>query len=289
MIVVKIQGGLGNQLFQYALALALKKRAVNQTICIDKSFYKINSKEITFRESLDSEINIENFKEGRIADTLKKNSLKGIIAYLIKDYSTVLVNEKSQTFHPEILNLKKNAYLIGYWQSYKYFEGIEDEIRKQFTIKNPLSTNALKVQTNILSKPVSVSIHIRRGDYLSKYSAIYNQLNIEYYEKGLALIKNKLEQENISVFVFSDDIEWCKSNIKLNYDTFFVEQTNSISEDLFLMSSCTHNIIANSSFSWWAAWLNKKLNKIVVAPNKWYLNQEPNFNTSIYPAEWTII
>ena len=291
MIVVKIQGGLGNQLFQFALALSLKAINHEQKIAIDKTVYKTNNKKITDRENLIHAFNIEDFSEATLKDFERKNAFFKMIDYLFNKNNCTIINESSKTLIPSVLNCEPNTYLNGYWQSYKYFEKITSEIKKQFSLKNTLTTNSLKQKEIILAKPLSIGVHIRRGDYISKYANIYAHLSLDYYYKGINHIKKKLNKENVSVFVFSDEIEWCKQNFKSTDDVFFIDDKANKPdyEDLFLMSYCGHNIIANSSYSWWAAWINSNADKIIVAPNNWYRVQEPQFNERIYPPTWTVL
>ncbi|MDO9000766.1 MAG: alpha-1,2-fucosyltransferase [Bacteroidota bacterium] len=291
MIIVKIQGGLGNQLFQFALALALKTKNPNEKIGVDLTYYKTKNKRITERKSFIHAFNIDSFPEATFKELNKTNPLQTIKKLFSKEKKILIINENSTLFLPSILSCDTNTFLNGYWQSYKYFEEINSVIKKQFSLKISLSVESEEQKKIILKTPTSIGIHIRRGDYLSKYSEIYNQLNLDYYYKGVAYVQKNLNVEKISLFLFSDDIEWCKQNFKTTEEVYFIENasTKPDYEDLSLMSYCTHNIIANSSYSWWGAWLNTNENKIIIAPSKWYNNQEPDFNKSIYPSTWTVL
>jgi hypothetical protein len=286
MIVVKIQGGLGNQLFQYSLALALKKKNPDVSVLIDKSFYKTSTDFITPRRFSLDVFNIEIFNEPTIID-LTMDKLKSIFS---SSGGKKNIFETSKLYNPDILEINKAAYLNGYWQSYRYFDEVKNELKKQLTLKKTLTPKALEDKKNILSQNVSVSVHIRKSDYVSEYSDIYTQLNLDYYNSALSHIKTKVGDKNISVFVFSDDIEWCKLNLNYLKGVYFIDNLNKPEqEDMMLMSYCHHNIIANSSYSWWGAWLNNSVDKIVIAPSKWHVSQETNFTNSIYPPSWTII
>ena len=291
MIIVKIQGGLGNQLFQLALALVLKTNNPNETIAIDQTFFKTADASVTPRKKSIELLNIEHFPDKTIKDLKSGNIFLRIKNSFLKKNETLIINENSKTFIPSILKSKTNTFLNGYWQSYKYFDEISNLIKKQFTLKNPLTQTSEQQKKIISIKPVSISVHLRRGDYLTKYSNIYSQLSLDHYYKAIDQIKTKLDKNVICVFVFSDDIEWCKQNFKLKDEVVFIENPPSKPdhEDLFLMSYCTHNIISNSSYSWWAAWLNTNADKIVIAPKNWYKQQEPEFNASIYPPTWTVL
>lgn len=155
--------------------------------------------------------------------------------------------------------------LNGYFQSEKYFKHCEKEIRKTFTLKEEYENN-IRWKWNDILKTNTVSIHVRRGDYLNNQS-FHPCPPLKYFEKSIQYIETKYKIDNI--LIFSDDIQWCKENLDKNY--IFVENQNEI-DDMFLMSFCNHNIITNSTFSWWGAWLNKNENKIVCAPHQWFGN-----------------
>ena len=185
-------------------------------------------------------------------------------------------------FDPTILLLKDNVTLRGYFQSEKYFKNIESIIRDEFSFRN--INNEIQIETlkqEILENN-SVSIHVRRGDYLK--SKIHFDL---CKTNSIMYIQDKVN--NPKFFVFSDDIEWCKSN-QILAECKFVEIESSKENpivDLYMMSLCKHNIIANSSFSWWAAWLNSFENKVVTAPNKWFTNyKQTSVMKDILPKEW---
>jgi hypothetical protein len=290
MIIVKIHGGVGNQLFQLALALSLKARNPDNIVAIDTSFYNNTNSSATPREILLQEFNVEKFQIATINYLGKKNILDKLKGLLKKADDKFSIYETTNLFMPSVLNSKQDAYLNGYWQSYHYFNEIDTTLKKQFTPKHNLTSKSLEYKKIIASYTNSISLHIRRGDYLTKYNEFYYQLTVDHYYKAIDLIKNKLKIATAHLFIFSDDIEWCKSQFTSNDDITFIDNTiKPDHEDLLLMSYCQHNIIANSSYSWWAAWLNNNTNKIVIAPKKWYIKQEPEFNASIYPPTWTVL
>ena len=175
-----------------------------------------------------------------------------------------------------------------YYQGENYFKDIENNIRKEFTLKNRLSEISLSWKEKIENAENSVSVHIRRGDYVkdAKTNAHHGTCDIRYYEQGLEKIVNILGNKNINIFVFSDDISWAKENIKFPYQTYFVSSPEIIDyEELILLSKCKNNIIANSSFSWWGAWLNQNQEKIVVAPKQWTVAKTSN-ELDILPKKW---
>ena len=175
---------------------------------------------------------------------------------------------------------------MGSWISEKYFKDIEDIIRKEFTVKVPQTGRNRETAEMILNSE-SVSLHVRRGDYVTspEYREIYDICNLGYYERCIKYITDRVKSAHF--FIFSDDSEWAKNNLKIPFPTTFVGHNNDKTnyEDLRLMSQCQHNIIANSSFSWWGAWLNANPGKIVCAPEKFIRLR--NFDTKdILPENW---
>ena len=196
---------------------------------------------------------------------------------------SVFYKEKEFNFNPSIFNIaERNVYLEGYFQSENYFVKHEKQIRKDFEIISPLKEQTQQTIAYI-QKVNSVSLHIRRGDYLQH--AMHNTDKSEYYKTAMSIIENKIE--NPVYFIFSDDIPWAKENFKTNFDTIFIDFNDALTnfEDLKLMLSCQHNIIANSSFSWWGAWLNNYENKIVIAPKLWFNDDSMN-TIDIIPESW---
>ena len=181
--------------------------------------------------------------------------------------------------------LKKfdNIYLSGYWQGEKYLENTNYNINNYFKFN---CANKLTKISEKIKNTNSVSIHFRRGDYVNniKTNTFHGLCGFNYYNNGIKFISKNIS--NPIYFVFSDDINWVKQNFKLNYPTIYIED-NKDYEDMYLMSLCRHNIIANSTFSWWGAWLNKNPDKIVIAPQKWFADKVKNKNTNkIIPKEW---
>lgn len=256
MIVVRIIGGLGNQMFQYAYAKSLQQRGYKVKIDISKSKkYKLHG-----GYHLDKfKIDIENATP--IANFQSKLGLSR------------LVKEKSLLFDEKFLNLTKNKYVKGYFQTEKYFLDIRTILLAQFVIKENISSSAKTYSKQIKAQENACSLHVRRGDYISdsKTNSIHGTCGLHYYFEALKLMNEKCN--NTHFYVFSDDLSWAKENIKPENVTY-IEQSTIPHEDMLLMSLCKHNIIANSSFSWWGAWLNKNENKTVIAPKTWFLEKE---------------
>ncbi len=249
---ITIKGGLGNQLFQYAYGLKLSL-VDKERVIFDTSFFENNGKDIS-RPFFLNKFNIslsENFKN------VQTNQIKKIYRKIIQ----------------------KITGEYGYYQSEKYFIEVKDQILKEFTLKNTLSAPAQDIVKNIQTN--SVSIHIRRGDYVNN---IHHPLcDLEYYYKALHHIKSNITTPHF--FIFSDDIEWAKNNLQMHDATFVSNGDLSEVEELLLMSTCSHNIIANSTFSWWAAYLNKNEHKIVIAPKQW-TKKETSDMLEILPKTW---
>ena len=280
MIIIKLEGGLGNQMFQYALGHNLSL-IHNVQLKIDSTYLKKDnqSKRILRIDNLKTILEEATNKEVYSYTSILQKFLDKIRAKKKK------IVERSNVFDPTILSVSE-GYLVGNWNSEKYFKANEDKIRDSFGLKNPLSIKAQTVADAIISSQITTSVHIRRGDYVSikKIADTHGTLPISYYEEAMTKITDKFP--NTDFFVFSDDIEWAKENLPKKYNTIFVSGPDIQDyEELTLMSLCKHSIIANSTFSWWGAWLNKNPNKIIVAPKQWVAN--PKIDTSdACPPEW---
>jgi hypothetical protein len=255
MIITKIQGGLGNQMFQYAYGKHLATKYKKKLYC-DINFYQYQS----FRNfSLQDFENID-------LDTSVDNIKVDFPIYKIDDN----FNYKEI---PEPNNC--GYYLDGYWQSEKYFKESEFIIREDF---KPNEETLSKLLRTPFIDSNTISLHIRRTDYLTS-NGYHPVQPIEYYQNAVEKIG-----EYDYIFVFSDDINWCKENLNFK-NMIFIDGFTDI-EDLHLMSMCKNNIIANSSFSWWGAWLNNNVDKKVIAPIKWF-GEKTNINYSdIIPNDW---
>jgi len=283
-------GGLGNQMFQYALGkrIALLQ---NTNVKVDVSFLNDKSYTHTLRKfELDvftSDIQIATDKELNKFKTIQNSKYKKAIQRLfpfVFPYQTI--GEPGKEYSTGILDSPKNSLLIGYWQTEKYFLPIQDIIRKDFEFKKPLVGLNKQIASDMASGN-SVSMHIRRGDYVSnaETSKFHGFCNQEYYAAALALMKEKVG--NIHLYIFSDDLEWVKVNMEFDVPVTYVDNNigNHSYIDMQLMGLCNHNIIANSSFSWWGAWLNNNPGKFVVAPAKWFNDSSVNVN-DVIPEGW---
>jgi hypothetical protein len=251
MIVTKLQGGLGNQLFQWA---ATKYLSIKYN-----TDYKF---ELSYFQLMGWELELKKFKK-----------------IIIEEYNTP-ISLKIVTDDFNFKNIEDNSFLNGYWQSEKYFNEIDNLIRQDLKIEDNLK-NYIINKYPILNQN-TISLHVRRGDYirLNNYHPIQN---LDYYKKAYDIINDN----SINILVFSDDINWCKENIKLDNILYIEGETNIV--DMYIMSLCTHNIIANSSFSWWGAWLNSNENKKVIAPINWFGPQANLYTGDIIPKKWITV
>jgi hypothetical protein len=299
MITVFLRGGLGNQMFQYALGLNLAKRngtgVVFDTVFLNDRFPR---REFSYR---DFEMDIFSFESrftllSRISEKIPIPGLWLAFDLALMKVRSLLeirkiVREKEEyNLDSEVLKKKGNLLLWGRWQNCRYLSGIEDELRSAFRFRQSLSGKAAKAAEEIGSSN-SVSIHVRRGDYVKFESmkAIVGETNLDYYNAAVRYVAERVKQPHF--FVFSDDIPWCRENLKFNFPcTFLAEDVGGPKNSFYLelMSLCKHDIIANSTFSFWGAWLNGNPGKIVVAPKRWCADPEMNGRFSL-PNGWTKI
>jgi len=284
MIIIKLKGGLGNQLFQYALGRNISiSRNIN--VAFDLSWFK-ERKDRTYKlKNFNVKENIISEKE---AKKLRKYSKKlGKLSFFhnlfIADHSKYIY-EKQFSFDPDILKVKDNVYLNGSWQSEKYFKDIKNILKKEIILSDNTSSEYQNIEKQ-MQNTNSVSLHIRQGDYTSeKVQKVLKLLSNSYYQDAIRKIKSLVQ--NPTFFIFSDDVEWAKNNIKIDSPVVFVSDGSLEDyEELMLMSKCKHNIIANSTFSWWGAWLNNSINKKVMAPKKWF-NNETKDTSDLIPDSW---
>lgn len=220
------------------------------------------------------------------SDGLAVKIFKHIIRNIPRVQAIEYIKEKEFSFQQDILDLPDDVYLDGYWQSEKYFLDVEDILRKEFSIVNPLTLRSKDIAGQIKDCE-SVSIHVRRGDYVSdpKTNSVHGVCGPEYYRAAIDMISAEIDNPNF--YVFSDDPEWACRNIKPDAPTIYVRRDDCSKdyEDICLMSICKHHIIANSSFSWWGAWLNENPEKIVIAPKKWF-NSKNMDTQDLLPDKW---
>lgn len=303
MIIVNLQGGLGNQLFQYATAFAASK-ITRKKLFLDITGFNHHTKghldrayvldHFNISAKIASQKTLDRFRYGRFFEhlfPLKRTHFKQLVFEelpALKSHfynASYIVKPLTYRYEPEILTPRKGSiYLDGYWQSFKYFEPFKEDLMTEFSLKGTISKGVLDLKKEIETTQ-SVSLHIRRTDYLSTSfgQKHYKNLPLNYYYDAIGNILKRINSSNL--FIFSDDIEWCKTHFNSKLNTNFVTTENPV-EDLYLMSSCKHQITANSSFSWWAAWLNQNKNKIVIAPARWYKNVSSEDMQDLLPQNW---
>ncbi|MFH1454842.1 MAG: alpha-1,2-fucosyltransferase [bacterium] len=275
MITVNLKGGMGNQMFQYATARHLSIKYDSDLILNTEYFYNIPHGDVPRKYQLD----IFNIKKN-----IKLKQTINPIVKILQKISLKIFSEKTQTYIAfALLNFNLPVYLNGYFQSEKYFKNDRVILLKEFTLTKEIGTEARKIK-EVLEKSESVCLNVRRGDYLRPdYIKIFGTCDIEYYNRAMEYIKNKVK--NPLICVFSDDPEWVKKEFKIENVIFAGNDILKDYEQMYLMSICKHNIIANSSFAWWGAWLNQNPNKIIIGPKKWLANKTSD-KLDVLPKEW---
>jgi hypothetical protein len=294
MICIRLNGGLGNQMFQYSCGRALA--LANNTDLVFDISQLADRKSVIGTTCRSFELNIFNI-DARIANTDEISRIKPILFRIINVFSVRTRLKGIQTkryfiengflYNSAIVKVTGNCYLSGYWQSQKYFLEIESTIRRDFEFSQVLegmnSDTYRKIKQNN-----SISIHIRRSDFVNnKFHDIHGTCSINYYYDAIKHIVSIVRDPVF--FIFSDDIEWARTNLTLQYPYELVHGNTGKNSfiDMYLMSVCKHNIIANSSFSWWGAWLNKNPEKIVIAPRRWFSDEKLNLKTKdLIPESW---
>lgn len=295
--IIYLQGGLGNQMFQYAFYLSKKEKGRNVTcdasilsLCFGHNGYELDevfglkvqkSKlQCTILRLLNK---LMNLSVNRFFPRFLLKVFKVFGFFLIKDNSPTIYLPYIDTFTPR-LGL---TFYLGYWQTEKYFIGINDLLMQTFVFNEV----AISIQNRIILEKIeevdSVSLHIRRGDYLlPENRELFGGIcTLDYYRRAIDYILDKVK--NPFFFIFSNDIVWVKENMNISNSLFITWNSGKDSwQDMFLMSKCKHNVIANSTFSWWGAWLNKNPQKIVISPSRFF---NVSNNSDIVPDTWTSI
>lgn|GEM_PF-173604 len=294
LIICKVKGGLGNQFFQYAAGFALSQHFGRQ-LKLDLSGYSENDGKAAHRDAdiLDFLISTPIADPSEVARV--KNRF-GLFSRIIRYSKTRLLRQYFIGWHPEIFTGPVPNYLEGYFQSEKYFLDLFHILRLKFTLHPTLSEeiNSLIYLIDNMSSPIS--LHIRRGDYISNRHAarIFNVCNETYYYKALSYFYDFIGEE-FELVVFTDDPDWARSKVKHQGPTFFAcdfRSSNGLrlrpSQELALMSRCSHHIVPNSTFSWWGAYLGLNPKKVIVAPSVWTLSNQEDY-LDIVPSSWVRI
>lgn len=289
MIVVRLVGGLGNQMFQYAAGRALSI-AYNVPLLLDVSGFSNNGLHQGFELHRIFKGQIELADQSVLHEILGWRSYKHMLSLLLRPsmhwfHGRRFIVEPHFHYWEGIQNLCPPCYLSGYWQSEQYFSKNVTLIRDDFTFTQPLSGRNRDLAQEI-GENLSISLHIRRGDYVSnpKALATHGVCSLEYYRLAMAFMVERLAEPRF--YVFSDDPEWVRANLTADYPMVFVDHNRGADSftDMHLMSLCQHHIIANSSFSWWGAWLNPSESKMVIAPERWFA--KPMDTRDLIPQQW---
>ncbi len=290
MIVSRIEGGLGNQMFQYAFGLYVAKKHGTE-LRLDLSSY--SGDPIQHGYLLDRfSITAARLDEVSARLRPRRYQPKPLRPWLPDGLRWGVLRRFKQRvfgFDPRMLNAPNDAYLVGYWQSEKFFQGICDQILAEFQIRVPVSAKTQQVIERMHAVS-SIGLHIRRGDYLTNPEAakLYTQVPMEYYAR--CVDQWATSKKEVEVFVFSNDLSWCRKELRLPYRMHFIDHVDSSAayEDMLMMSHCEAVAIANSTFSWWAAYLNQRSQRTVYAPSQWFCPNTMDAS-DIYPEHWTIV
>lgn len=293
MIITRLVGGLGNQMFQYAVARHLAGKNGSQ-VKLDISMMGANGgANFTAR---DYELGIFRFPQAiasarEVAELTRVPSapVRGIgkvTAAMARRRQGPVITERSMRFDPAVLRARGNIYLSGYWQSEKYFREIGDTLRSDFVFSAIGEGVIASTREEILAAENAVAVHVRRGDYAhnAHTRSVHGLLSLDYYERALSRLA--VEFDGVKAFVFSDDRDWVRKNLRSSVPITVVDTGDaSARADFELMTRCRHYVIANSSFSWWAAWLGEKPHSRVIAPSAWFATDSMD-GRDVVPERW---
>ena len=284
-VIVGLSGGLGNQLFQYAAGRSLAAQ-ISAPLVLDLSWFRgqklrkfsLSSFQIKAAECSQFQW-LPSYSQAQISRFSRR--------FLPRIMGVPVLRETHFHYNEKFSKINGPVYLEGYWQSEFYFKEIRHLLLKDFTLNHYVPNSNLEMLSKINNGCDAICVHVRRGDYISNSSAakIYGECSPDYFHRGVTKLSNELN--NPHCFVFSDDYDWVRSNLKFSVPTTIVDINGQDAPeiDLVLMSNCHHFLIANSSFSWWAAWLAKRANKKIIAPEKWFLNADIN-TKDLIPSSW---
>jgi hypothetical protein len=268
MIIVRLSGGLGNQIFQYAAGRAL---AISHSTDLALDVRALQTDKL--RRFALRPFSLKTVSLGKVRlPPSRRNPFAFVLWRITTGRCLTYHRERNFLFDPGVLSLGSDVYLHGYWQSEKYFRAAADAIRADLVVTaTPSELNAARLHA--MTSSLSVSVHVRRGDYAAdpETNAIYGTCTVDYYQAAARLLAEKLGAGPV-FWIFSDDSDWAAANVKLPFASRYVTNGpgEQPAEDLRLMSACRHHIMANSTFSWWGAWLNPSPDKLIVAPRRWF-------------------
>jgi hypothetical protein len=291
LIIVRLNGGLGNQLFQYSAAYGLAKKNQDQ-FKIDLSAY---DKQYGKRNTVRSPDLLHFSISSLIAnpqESYKLRNPKGQVSRITRFMRQKMFKQYYSDWHPQLLEKTGDIYLEGYFQCEKYFKSYYSELDLDLNLRAEYAGEIAEWERRLSTISNPVSLHVRRGDYVSdlKASAVHNICTVGYYLRAIEEMKKRVD--NATLVVFSDDIDWVHNNLKLGDSAIYVSGSKNkkgasllASQELIIMSRCAHHIISNSSFSWWGAYLNKRNDKVVLAPSLWNRSMIDN-HKNILPESW---
>ncbi len=294
-VIVRLMGGLGNQLFQYAAGTALAQR-LGVPLLLDRGFLDHRPADMTWTPrafELDVfDLPIAFATEAQVRYLRRPMDRRGyskahaVLPSLFPDH---VFRDKGHGFDPAVKELKAPVYMEGYWQNEGYFLSIADSLRTKLYVPRELPSTRNSEALATIKSTKSASIHVRRGDYVSdaETSRFHGVCSVDYHTSGAELLATQHGVQHF--FIFSDDPVWVKENIRLPYPTTHVSHNTGSDGhwDLWLMKQCDHHIIANSSFSWWGAWLNTSPTKQVIGPARWFQGRDLP-SSAILPPTWLV-
>jgi hypothetical protein len=292
MIISQIIGGLGNQMFQYAIGrvLSIQRHQAFQLDISGFDQYHLHhgyqlGHVFNCRPELADQAAIRSLL-GWQSSPVVRSVLRRSGASLFR--SSALVIEPGFEYWPGISHIPDDCYLSGYWQTEKYFKEHAAVIRSDFSFRTPLMDRNFQISRQMIEKN-AVSLHVRRGDYLTAKNAIlFQSCDVGYYRRAIELIASKISDPFF--YIFSDDPKWVRENLAVDGPHLYVEHNKNEDSyiDMQLMSLCKHHVIANSTFSWWGAWLNASSQKMVVAPRQWFRAPVPS-SADLIPDQWVLL
>jgi hypothetical protein len=285
-----LQGGLGNQMFQYAIARALSEH-YQSAFLLDRSWFDVPQAETTPRPYQLDLLNIQEGLDSEVAFPKRPNKLMRSLQKWLPVGPVIYYQQNAFEFDARLLHLKaisqRDLFLFGYWQAFPYIETIRPILQSEFKTKKSIAEHYQPYLEQIRSSQ-AVMLHIRRGDYVNSPSAakFHGVLPLSYYQQAIEALL--LNQPNAHFFIFSDDLPWAKEALPKDLKITFVENSSkpdAAAQELQLMYECQHHIIANSSLSWWGAWLKKDCSGLVFAPNRWISDSSLDLS-NLLPANW---
>ena len=293
MIVIRLTGGLGNQMFQYAFGRATANRlGVEMRLDLSDSTLSIHQgyelkRVFGIEAKIATESDMANVLGWQRPEIIRKALKKLRLTAL---FAKGLVEEPHFHFSAKMLQVPDNSYLSGYWQSEKYFEDAIECIRNDFKFSKPPSAlNKVLLQEIADSNTTAISLHVRRGDYVHNQavSQVHGNCSLEYYHAAIQYVLQRVQSPLF--YVFSDDMDWVRNHLEMPFPHKLITHNRGESsyEDMRLMSLCQHHIIANSSFSWWGAWLNANPKKLVIAPKNWFADESRPHD--LFPDGWVAL